>query len=87
MTAALTCLESICNACSELYELSCAEDLSARDQAELRSSMELISPIGKQGFVKNGSLVLGLALLLCEMLQDMRQGRTACRLHDLSPSD
>ena len=77
-TTTLTCLESICNACSELYELSCLEDLSARDQADLRSSMELIGPIGKRSFVKNGPLVLDLTLLLCEMLRDMRQGTAAC---------
>lgn len=78
VTTALTCLESICNACSELYELSCLEDLSARDQADLRSSIELIGPIGERPFVKNGPLVLGLTLLLCEMLRDMRQGTAAC---------
>jgi hypothetical protein len=74
----LDCLEGIRNVRVELYGLSCAEHTSARDGADLRSSIKLLDSVGKPGRVNNSSLVLLLTRLLHELLQDSKQGTTAC---------
>jgi hypothetical protein len=80
-------LEGIRTVRIELYGLACSEHTSARDGADLQSSIKLLDSIGKPGPVNNGSLVLLLTRLLHELLQDSKQGKTACcttsRLTDL----
>jgi hypothetical protein len=69
-------LEGIQSVCIEMCSLSRSEHTSARDGADLRSSIRLLDSIGKPGPVNNGPLVLRLTLLLHELLQDSKQGTT-----------
>lgn len=70
------CLEQIKIVRVKLYDLSRSESTSARDGADLRSSIELLDAIGKRGSLENRSLVLHLTLLLHELLHDSKQGMT-----------
>jgi len=68
------CLEEIGIVRVKLYDLSRSESTSARDGADLRSSIELLDAIGKRGPLENRSLVLRLTMLLHESLHDSKQG-------------
>jgi len=70
------CLEEIKIVRVKLYDLSRSESTSAREGADLRSSIELLDAIGKRGPLENSSLVLRLAMLLHELLHDSKQGTT-----------
>lgn len=74
---ALAYLKGIQSVQIEMCSLSRSEHTSARDGADLRSSIKLLDSIGKSGPVKNVPLVLRLTLLLHELLQDSKQGTTA----------
>lgn len=78
-------LEGIQRIRAELHCLCHLEHTSARDSADLQSSIELLDSIGKRRPVKNGSLVLRLTLLLHEFLLDSKQGAaTSCTVFCLT---
>lgn len=70
------CLEKIKMVRGKLFDLSRLESTSARDGADLKSSIELLDAIGKRGPLENHSLVLRLTMLLHDLLHDSEQGTT-----------